>query len=657
MKIKDKTQFFLGQMLFPILNVPYFSKWIILLIDSMLSMIAFILSYLICYELQSVPVLTDAFIFKLVLHMVVTVSFFLLFKTYNGIIRYSTFMDALNILIAVVSSTLVMILINYAFSIFDKRIFLNIGFCIYFALAFSLIFIVRMFVKLIYDNVKDIIAAMPSESAPSEVKSLLIIGVSSVTVSLARIIKNSKSQYKLTGFVSLNYNAGNKTIIGIPVIDSEKQYKRMLQDGSVKAVLFDPDQFDRKIKQEIADLCLSNNIQMLSPPPVSEWCKKAEMNNIQIEDLLGRAPIEIDTEGIHSNLNNKCILITGAAGSIGSEIVRQICRFEPGMLLLCDIGESPLHHLQLEIKNDFPNIPLRIFISDVKDFVCMNKIFDMYNPDYVYHAAAYKHVPLMEEHPSAAILTNVMGTKNIADLSVMYNVKAFVMISTDKAVNPTNIMGTSKRIAEIYIQSLSNKLKNRDSEKTRFITTRFGNVLGSNGSVIPLFKEQLAKGGPLTVTHPDIIRYFMTIPEACRLVLEAGNMGQGGEIFVFDMGKPVKIVDMAERMIQLAGYIPYQDIDIKFIGLRPGEKLYEELLTDDEYSKPTYNKKIMISTARLYVFDNIKSTINTLINTALSYNEKEVVSIMKNLVPEYEPADKIRPVSLSKKEEISFNVS
>lgn len=656
MNIKDKTQLFLGQILFPLLRIPYFSKWIILLIDITLSMIAFTLSYLICYQLQSVPVLTDAFLFKLVLHMSVTVFFFLLFRTYNGIIRYSTFMDALNIFIAVFSTTVVMIIINYAFSILDKSIFLNIGFCIYFALAFSFMFIVRMFVKITYDNVKDIMAAIPSESGSSDVKSLLIIGVSSATVSLARIIKTSNSRYKLIGFVSLDYNAGNKTIIGIPVIDNEGRYKKMLEDGSVQAVLFDPNQFDRKIKQEIADLCLSNKIQMLSPPPVSDWCKKKEMSSIQIEDLLGRTPIEIDTEGIHCNLSGKCILITGAAGSIGSEIVRQICRFNPSMLLLCDIGESPLHHLQLEIGNDFPNVPFKTFISDVKDFLCMNKIFTTYKPDYVYHAAAYKHVPLMEEHPSTAVLTNVLGTKNIADLSVEHNVKAFVMISTDKAVNPTNIMGTSKRIAEIYIQSLSNKLKNRNSEKTRFITTRFGNVLGSNGSVIPLFKEQLVKGGPLTVTHPDIIRYFMTIPEACRLVLEAGNMGKGGEIFVFDMGKPVKIVDMAERMIQLAGYVPYQDIDIRFIGLRPGEKLYEELLTHDEYSKPTYNKKIMISTARLYLFDNIKSTINFLIDAASSYNEKEVVSIMKNLVPEYEPA-KILQGPLLEKEEVSSNVS
>ncbi len=637
MNTKNSVQSLMAQMLKPLAKVPYTSKWLILLIDIGISIFAFTLSYLICYELLEVPVITDAFLLKLLLDTVVTLFFFFLFKVYRGIIRYSTFMDALLIFVTIAASTLTMMAINYVLSLFDKSIFLNIGFFIKAMVMFSFMLLLRMAVKIVYDNVRDLKTkeGVEAEESTSEQKSLFIVGISAVTVSLARLIIDSDSKYHLLGFISVNSNGDNKKVMGIPVYDNKEQFRQMIQDGTIESVLIDTEQLDPKTKQEIADICLTNRVEMLSPPPVSQWCRKIEMQHIQIEDLLGRAQIEIDTYSIQRNLNDRCVLITGAAGSIGSEIVRQVCRFNPRLLLLCDIAETPLYQIQLELKECFPNVNFKIVVADVKDLSCMNKIFNTYRPEYIYHAAAYKHVPLMEAHPSEAILTNVMGTKNMADLAVKYNADAFVMISTDKAVNPTNIMGTSKRIAEIYVQSLSNKIKSSESKTVRFITTRFGNVLGSNGSVITLFKDQLAKGGPLTVTHPDIIRYFMTIPEACRLVLEAGNMGKGGEIFVFDMGKPVRIVDMAERMIQLAGYVPYQDIDIKFVGLRPGEKLYEELLTSDELTKPTHNKKIMIANVRTYDFEKAKSSVDFIISKASIFNNEEVVALMKLLVPEF----------------------
>jgi len=410
----------------------------------------------------------------------------------------------------------------------------------------------------------------------------------------------------------------------------------------VEALLINPQELNRQEKQVIADYCLEHNLQILSPPPVSEWengqLRVAKIKSLQIEDLLGRIPIKISVEEIGKSLEQKCVMITGAAGSIGSEIVRQVARFNPSLLLLCDAAESPLHYLQLEVIEKYPNLNFLPVICDVRNYDRMEQIFRTYHPHYIYHAAAYKHVPLMENHPAEAIYTNVLGSKNVVDLAVKYDSEAFVMISTDKAVNPTNVMGASKRIAEIYVQSLAEYLKDNPKikdKRTRIITTRFGNVLGSNGSVIPRFKSQIEKGGPVTVTHPDIIRYFMTIPEACRLVLEAGNMGKGGEIFVFDMGDPVKIVDLAEKMIRLAGLVPYKDIEIKFTGLRPGEKLYEELLADEETTQPTYNEKIMIGSAREYDYHVVQKQLNKLLSAVLSYQEENVVKLMKELVPEF----------------------
>jgi FlaA1/EpsC-like NDP-sugar epimerase len=394
---------------------------------------------------------------------------------------------------------------------------------------------------------------------------------------------------------------------------------------------------DEQSKKTALEACLALGIQVLTVPPSDQWIygklNMQQIKDLKIEDLLQRKTIQIDTTRISEDLQGKRVLITGAAGSIGSEIVQQVLQYNPAMVILCDQAESPLHDIRLEVEEKFAEVPIIIFISDIRNYHRMHKLFSDYKPEVVYHAAAYKHVPMMEENPSEAVRANVMGTKNIADLSVAFGVRKFVMVSTDKAVNPTNIMGATKRIAEIYIQSLKN-----DPENTKvpcFITTRFGNVLGSNGSVIPRFRAQIQKGGPITVTHPEITRYFMTIPEAVHLVLEAGTMGSGGEIFIFDMGEPVKIVDLALKMIKLAGLQPDRDIKIVYSGLRPGEKLYEELLNDGEHTMPTHHEKIKISEVISYPRQQVAEDIAELIELHQKNDENAMVNKMKEIVPEF----------------------
>jgi len=387
-------------------------------------------------------------------------------------------------------------------------------------------------------------------------------------------------------------------------------------------------------KQEIVDLCLSHNTKVLNVPPVTNWINGQlsfrQIRKIQIEELLEREPIRLDEDNISKQLNGKTVLVTGAAGSIGSEIVRQIARFNPGMLILLDQAESPLYELEMECLEQFPQVKSEVVMGDVRNRQRMENVFRTFRPQLVYHAAAYKHVPMMELNPSESVLTNVLGTKIVADLAVGYKVEKFVMISTDKAVNPTNVMGASKRIAEIYTQSLNNHISG-----TRFITTRFGNVLGSSGSVIPRFRQQIENGGPVTITDPEITRYFMTIPEACRLVLEAGCMGKGGEIFIFDMGKSVKIIDLAKKMIALSGMELGKDIDISITGLRPGEKLYEELLNNTENTVPTHHSKILIAQVKEYNYETVSKDISELVSLFDAQNNVQIVTKMKAMVPEY----------------------
>ena len=455
-------------------------------------------------------------------------------------------------------------------------------------------------------------------------------------------------RFVVAGFVDEDPNKVRKEIHQKRVYHVKELEKLQLKNKVDKLLVLNEDLKSTTKKQAI-EKCVELGIKVLTVPPPEQWMSGQlsmnQMADLKIEDLLQRPPIVIENEQLQEDLAGKRVLVTGAAGSIGSEIVRQVLSYGPEMVIICDQAESPLHELQLEMEEAFPEVRLYTYIGDIQNFNRMYGLFKEYAPELVYHAAAYKHVPMMENNPSEAILTNIQGTKNLADLSMTFDVEKFVMISTDKAVNPTNIMGASKRIAEIYIQSLNN-LGGKAAEKnslaggavlpqTRFITTRFGNVLGSNGSVIPRFRSQIEKGGPLTVTHPEITRYFMTIPEAVQLVLEAGTMGRGGEIFIFDMGEPVKIVDLAKKMIKLAGLVPEVDIKIVYSGLRPGEKLYEELLNEEETTIPTHHRKIRISKVREYSFNKAESDIHELIALNQQGDDFNMVKKMKQIVPEF----------------------
>jgi FlaA1/EpsC-like NDP-sugar epimerase len=478
-------------------------------------------------------------------------------------------------------------------------------------------------------------------------KKTLIYGAGDLGIAVKRTLDHDvRSKNAIVGFLDDNDQKINKVIDGTKIYSSQK-FSHLINTLNIEEVIIASHNIPSDRKNEITDVALEKNVNILTLPPVKKIMNgdlnPNQIQKIKIEDLLEREPIKINDDHILSQTKGKRILVTGAAGSIGSEIATQLGRYEPQMIILCDQAESPLHNLQLDLQDEFPNQVYHTYIADVRSTKRMQLLFDTFKPHYVYHAAAYKHVPMMENHPLEAVQTNVMGTKNLADLAVEFQVEKFVFVSTDKAVNPTNIMGATKRIAEIYVQSLNNHLENTlgASVHTKFITTRFGNVLGSNGSVIPRFRDQIQKGGPVTVTHPEITRYFMTIPEACRLVLEAGTMGQGGEIFVFDMGKSVKIVELAKKMIRLSGFKPNEDIEIKFTGLRPGEKLYEELLNDLENTLPTHHEKIMIAKVRENNYDRVCMKIGELQQRLATQNKNEVVYQMKIIVPEFKSKNSI----------------
>ena len=490
-------------------------------------------------------------------------------------------------------------------------------------------------------------------------RQVVIYGAGDVGIAAKRTLDHDpKVNMSLLAFIDDDERKTGKAIDSIKIF-SANDIALLTTQHKIDDLLIATENLLPERKNKIVDFCLEHDIKVLTIPPVQSWINgeisSTQIQNIKIEDLLEREPIVIHNDEISQQLKGKRVLVTGAAGSIGSEIVRQVAKFYPQMIILNDQSESPLHELQLELQDKKLDNNFHSFIGDVRDKARMEILFQTFKPHFVYHAAAYKHVPLMEHNPAEAVRTNVMGTKIIADVSVKYGVQKFVMISTDKAVNPTNVMGASKRIAEIYVQSLFNSFNRSDhfnnngiigpipvlKPATKFITTRFGNVLGSNGSVIPRFKAQIQKGGPITVTHPEITRYFMTIPEACRLVLEAGSMGNGGEIFIFDMGQSVKIVELAKKMIRLSGLVPNKDIAIEFSGLRPGEKLYEELLNDLENTIPTHHDKIMVAKVREYDFNLIQKNINELIELCCAYKDRQVVVKMKQIVPEFKSNNSI----------------
>lgn len=623
----------------------YMPRWMVLILDVVLCLVAYILASKLAYHYYYFQ-FTSIELYKLtniILTLGLQIVWFWVFHTYSGIVRYSTFVDITKLLSAIIVNVLTLLVINYFESLFGgDGMLLRLAIVLYGVFAFLLLMFLRVSVKTLYD------VFVVNLGRPI---SIVVYGTKSAGISIAKMIRSeSNSRYRVVGFVD-NGNNQDKQIFGLPIYSTaNSKLLTILEKKQVQAVVVSPLKLKGGEVSNELNMFVDAGLQLLMIPKLTNYKEGDEMGEfnvernlrkIQIEDLLGRTPIEIDKSPIENMISDKVVMITGAAGSIGSEIVRQLSTFKPKKLILLDNAETPLHNVKLELTEKFNNIEYAFVIADVRMRDRIEAVFAEMRPNVVFHAAAYKHVPLMEDNPSECVMANVKGTCNVADMAVKYGVAAFVMVSTDKAVNPTNVMGCSKRIAEIYVQSLAKKLALQGGKTTRFITTRFGNVLGSNGSVIPLFRQQIEKGGPVTVTHPDIIRYFMTIPEACQLVLEAATIGNGGEIFIFDMGLPVKIADLAKKMIRLSGLEPGVDIQIEYTGLRPGEKLFEELLNDEELVKPTSHDKIMIANVREYDYDEMLPMYDKLFEYGKANQDYLVVRTMKEMVPEYKSQNSV----------------
>lgn len=600
-------------------------RWIVFLIDLVICLFSITFSFFVRFEFS----ISEEYriLLKSVIPLVLFIRavHFLSFRTFAGLIRYTGTKDAERIFVVTSVSTFVLFVINFInFFISSRFIIPNSILLIDYFLTIILMVGSRLFYKTLYYTIRN--SDLNSEK-------ILIVGVEQFAAAVKRAIdRESLTGIQIVGFIDpYNKQEGNK-IENIEIYNIGK-IEYLIQKHDVAKVILATKNLDPNRKNKIIEKCLNLNVSVQTIPDANAWIN-GELNvkqikNIKIEDLLERPPIVLDKKRIQDYIKGKVVLVTGAAGSIGSEMVRQITRFRPNKIILFDVAETPLYELELELKETFQFFDFETVIGSVTNEYRVNRLFEAFKPQVVFHAAAYKHVPMMENNPTEAVFNNVLGTKLVADIAVKFHVEKFVMISTDKAVNPTNVMGASKRIAEIYTQTLNY------TSQTKFITTRFGNVLGSNGSVIPRFKKQIENGGPITITHPDIIRYFMTIPEACQLVLEAGAMGQGGEIFIFDMGKPVKILDLAKKMIKLSGLTYGKDIQISFTGLRPGEKLFEELLNNKENTIPTYHPKIMIAKVNEYKQEEVMPKIMELLNTLPSHNNFRIVSIMKDIVPEF----------------------
>ena len=603
-------------------------RWFILLLDLGVTKMALLLAIFIKQELSFKNITLETLVNTLLFMGIVNLLVFASLKTYSGIVRYTGLQDAFRIGLSVLSSSVILFfftsdILHYSATfLFTKSIII-----IYATLSFLGLITYRVMVKFLFSY---------SRNYSMQKKNVVIFGASSAGVATKRVLEHDTiNNIQILAFIDDDKKKNNKGLDGINIIDFN-EFTKLIQKEPVAELVLASFSISVKRKNELVDFCLDHDIKILSVPPYGQWAEgkfnSSQIRSIKIEDLLERDPIFINNQQISNQVKGKRILVTGAAGSIGSEIVRQLIGHHPDLIVLCDQAETPLHSLELELAEKKHRTNCVAYLADITNETRMRDLYQKFKPHYVYHAAAYKHVPMMELCPSEAIKNNVLGTKMIADLSVEFKVDRFVMISTDKAVNPTNVMGASKRVAEIYVQGISSNTANH----TKFITTRFGNVLGSNGSVINHFKEQIENGGPVTVTHPNITRYFMTIPEACQLVLEAGSMGNGGEIFVFDMGEPVAINDLAKKMIRLYGLIPNIDINITFTGLRPGEKLYEELLNDAENVQKTYHEKIMIAKVRSVEHSDINDAYNHFIEMVNQPDkELELVAKMKELVPEF----------------------
>lgn len=611
-------------------------KWIVFAADVV---IVFLASWItLHFNANATPWHTDWLYMPVTKALAVVVVYAIcmfIFKSYQSVVRLSTFHDTFRVALVVSTASVALIMLEAVLNLTVSFHYLGIwSIFVLGVLSFSMLVTMRLAIKYLF-NLFD--------TTLKKRRRVVVLGSAINSFAMASaLLAEVDGRFNPVLMLSIGKDAKNGRVNGIPIkAYNPETVGKIFADYDADTLIFLSSQLDF-IRNESADVFLSNHIRLLMLNQIEEFDIEHEqatlsphVQDIKIEDLLGRDPIVTHNPTLGESLRDKTVMITGAAGSIGSELVVQVASHHPGRIVLVDQAETPMHELQLKMEAEFPNVPIQLCIADIVNLPRMTDIFDHYRPQIIYHAAAYKHVPMMERNPQEAVQTNVFGTKNIADLSMRFGVERFVMISTDKAVNPTNIMGASKRIAEIYVQSLA--LSNRDNKRnaTRFITTRFGNVLGSNGSVIPLFRKQIANGGPVTVTHRDIIRYFMTIPEAVSLVLEAGCMGDGGEIYIFDMGKPVKIYDLATRMISLAGLRPGKDIQIVETGLRPGEKLYEELLNNHEHTIATHHKKIMIAKVRTYDYNEVCQRLATLHEDLDSYNIHDIVASMKHLVPEF----------------------
>lgn len=626
MKIIDK----IFQWYFTKNALPY---WVVLAIDIFICYLSGILVFWFYYheavDFSNLSILTRT----IFVYMVFALVGFRVFKTYSGIIRYSSFVDLQRVGLAMLLSLVIAEVMHYVMYSWDIKFvrFQGRQIAVMYLVATIGLVVFRILVKAIYDAYLN----------PNRRIRTLIYGVKEGGIGIANNICNDRNtNFMLKGFISHDDLYSGNTLMGEKIYTINDKLEEVIESNDIRAVLVSPMQVDRfQANTRLQDILINANVKIYLTEHTKEWTGENDLEHVQfkeinIEDLLPRDEIVVDMDAIGNLLNDKCIMITGSAGSIGSEIVRQISIYKPGKLILIDQAETPQHDIRLMMGFDYPDIKVETIVANITNLDRMETIFKQYKPEYVFHAAAYKHVPMMENNPSESIQNNVWGTKVIADLSVKYGVRKFVMVSTDKAVNPTNVMGCSKRICEIYCQSLNKKIDKESNKEvsTQFVTTRFGNVLGSNGSVIPLFEKQIKNGGPVTVTDPNIIRFFMLIPEACKLVLEAGTHGKGGEIFVFDMGKPVRIADLAKRMIKLSGA---ENIEIEYTGLRAGEKLYEEVLSTTENTLPSFHEKVRIAKVQEYDYDVVNQQIEQLLQISRTYDSMQIVKMMKSIVPEY----------------------
>ena len=631
--VLDKTKSFFRKLLrwyFTKNALPY---WCMLLMDSCIFVASGLLVYWVLHRTLSIFENRIEVLYSLFVYMLVSWIGARLFHTYQGVIRYSSFVDLMHLAYANFLSLLLSLVLSEVFEYYQVALLTGLNqteILITFFIATLAMWGIRILVKIVFDVV----------SSDERTRRVLIYGALSDAVGLAKHVRTQRPiRFSLCGFISPDDFVRNMMLLGKPIYALDADFRSIIRKYDIQAVLVSPSRMnDFRRNQHLQDLFIEYGVSIFMAQQAKEaQVKDGELNlddsqnmslhEVSVEDLLPRDEIRVDMKSVGELLAGTTVLITGAAGSIGSEIVRQVASYKPACMILIDQAESPEHDIRLMMARDYPDVPALTIVTSISRKTRMDTLFRKYRPDYVFHAAAYKHVPMMEDNPSEAVLNNIYGTKVIADVSVKYGVKKFVMISTDKAVNPTNVMGCSKRICEIYVQSLNNT-----QTTTQFITTRFGNVLGSNGSVIPLFKEQIKRGGPVTVTDENIVRFFMLIPEACKLVLEAGTKGNGGEIFVFDMGEPVKIVDLAKRMIKLSGA---KNVEIKFTGLRPGEKLYEEVLSDLEGTKPTFHEKIRVAEVRAADFEKVSKDIDELVEISKQYDNMATVKKMKEIVPEY----------------------